>query len=458
MLFMQSFLKPVGVDNFVEHHNHPYGEDVSAKLVGINIDDIHFNKDKKRACVRFQYTDKKIYLYTSYYVGLDWIVDNEMAIYVEPKLNVTGKQTDYLGMLFSALTYPEAAKEIDKLYDIKWVKPPISIDRQKDLLTPLLVVIYLKLVKEIVRKGLKKSYYKVESNLYSRVKGKVMIGKTIKENVFKNKPLHTCCTYDEFGYNGLENRLLNKALGFIKRYLPTIKNLNTDKYTTEIFNYINPAFNGISEEVNMHDILHTKNNAFYKEYAEAIKLAKIILQRFGYNINNTSSQTISTPPFWIDMTKLFEFYILGQLKDAGLEVEYQFKAYKDEPDFLIRKEKLIVDAKYKTYYEDNKISDEIITDIRQISGYARNINIRNFLGIVKDTDDTQPSLLIIYPNQQHQNKIESGTLYDQGTDIIGYYKIRKISIDLPVIESIQCSYSSLGIIKNLKYCRLNYPN
>ena len=115
-------------------------------------------------------------------------------------------------MLFSALKHPEVAKHTEDLYEIKWKDSPIEISQQQDLLTPLLVVQYLSLVKEIVRKGLKKSYYKVERNLHAKVKGKVLISQTIKQNLLKNKPLHTYCSFDEFGLNNLENKLLKKAL------------------------------------------------------------------------------------------------------------------------------------------------------------------------------------------------------------------------------------------------------
>lgn len=385
-----------------------------------------------------QVDDANHKLEISYFVGVDWIVEKEQAIYVEPKLNGSEKQTNYLEMLFSALKHPDVAEHTDDLFEIKWDSTPIEIEQHQDLLTPLLVVLYLKLVKEIVRKGLKKSYYKVEHNLYGRVKGKVMVGKTIKENAFKNKLLNTWCSFDEFGLNGLENRLLKKALVFIQRYLPTMKNLNIDKYSADLFNYINPAFESVSEDVSLHDILHTKKNAFYKEYAEAIRLAKLILQRFGYNISNAGKKTVTTPPFWIDMSKLFELYVLGLLKDAGKEVKFQFKANYGNPDYLLKSELLIIDAKYKTYYKEDFVGqkqwkrDEIANDIRQLSGYARDVAVLDYFQVNKDT--VLP-YLVIYPNQGIEKEITGLKLIDQseqcGKDFAHYYKL---SINLPIIS------------------------
>jgi 5-methylcytosine-specific restriction enzyme subunit McrC len=54
------------------------------------------------------------------------------------------------------------------------------------------------------------------------------------------------------------------ALVFVRRYLPTLKIPHSEKYTTEVFNYIMPAFEFVSEEVSLNDIKHTKTNVFYK--------------------------------------------------------------------------------------------------------------------------------------------------------------------------------------------------
>ncbi len=388
---------------------------------------IYYKGGKSEAyCVQISYNRR---LQTQYYIGVDWL-NKEKAIYVEPKLNGSEVQTNYLEMLFVALSLPEAAQNATHLYEIKWERPSISIKQSQDLLTPLLVIIYLNLLKEIVRKGLKKSYYKVEHNLYGRVKGKVMVGKTIKENVLKNKTLHTWCSYDEFGINGLENRLLKKTLVFIKRYLPSIKHLHAETYTEQVFNYINPAFEEVSEEVSLHDIMHTKPNAFYNEYTEALRLAKIILQRFGYNISNTSTQKKTTPPFWIDMSKLFEFYVLGKLKAAGYSIVYQKKMGYDIPDYLLKDELLILDAKYKTYYSEDGMNESVATDIRQLAGYGRNEKVRSFFGI---SDEIQPKLMIIYPNQAVPDGITKGVLFSQGKPIPNYYNMRKVSVELPMV-------------------------
>ena len=396
---------------------------------------------EKLDCFRI-YSDKanqKHAISNGYFIGVDWIIEGQKAIYVEPKINKEAfQQTDYLKMLFSALEHPEVANYTDDLFEIKWDELQIKIKQEQDLLTPLIIVQFLKVVQAIVRKGLKKSYYKVEHNLYGKVKGKILVGQTVKQNLLKNKTLNTFCTYDEFGLNGLENRLLKKALVFVKCYLPTIVKLKSEAYTANVFSYINPAFESVSEEVSLHDVKNTKTNVFYKEYEVAIKLAKLILKRFGYNITNASTQDeILTPPFWIDMSKLFELYVFGILLDNGHKVEYQYKANYGEPDFLLIDEQKIADSKYKTYYKfnikGNSKRDEIAKDIRQLSGYGRDTEVLKKLGFKSEVEQNKVVVkcLIIYPDQD---------LKEPGLDkvelpIDGFAKFYKRAVRLPVIDS-----------------------
>lgn len=365
----------------------------------------------------------------SYFIGIEWLQENEKALYVEPKLNNESRQTNYLQMLFSALKHPDIAQHTNELFEIKFNQPYIEIEQQQDLLTPLLVVQFLRIVKEIVRKGLKKSYYKIEQNLYGRVKGKVLVGQTIKQNLLKNKPLYTYCSYDEFGWNGLENRLLKKALIFVQRYLPTLKNLRVDKYTIDVFNYIMPAFESVSEEINLTDIKHTKTNIFYKEYGEGIRLARLVLKRFGYNINTTQEKgKIKTPPFWIDMSKLFELYVYGLLKERfGENVKYHFSKYWNELDYLLDSDdyQMVIDAKYKKRYQTGFNND----DIRQVSGYARLKVVYDKLG--KDYN-TIIDCLIIYPDQENGNvDLKQADL--MGSEIKHFVQFYKVSVKLPVV-------------------------
>nr|WP_315150688.1 restriction endonuclease [uncultured Flavobacterium sp.] len=392
----------------------------------------HRGKDASLPCFSIRKSQTALNSYiikTGYFIGIDWIQTNQSALHVGPKLNELDKEVDFIKMLFSSLRHTDVAKEINELFEVKWDLPTIEIEQKQDLLTPFLVVEFLSLIKTIVRKGLKKSYYKVEQNLHSKVKGKILVGKSIKLNLQQNKKLDTYCSYDEFGINNKENRLLKKALTFVKRYLPHYPNFTNNKDLQDTFNYINPAFHKVSDEIDLNEIKHSKTNAFYKEYELAIHLAKQILKRFGYNISNTEKVTIKTPPFWIDMSKLFELYALGLLKDQfHNQVKFQFKHYGNELDFLLKSDKyqMVIDAKYKMKYI-NGSHDE---DIRQVSGYAR---LRK---VYEDLDKKEGEVidcLIIHPDQE--NGLES--LKDaelKSNAIKQYFGVYKLGLKLPYIK------------------------
>jgi 5-methylcytosine-specific restriction enzyme subunit McrC len=365
-------------------------------------------------------------------IGLDWLNDTkDIAVYVEPKLDDATNKTDYTKMLFSCLRHSDVVDHTKDLYEIKFDEPYIEVSQYQDMLTPLLVVQFLQLLKTIVRKGLKKSYYKVERNLNSRIKGKVIISQTIKQNLLKNKPLKTFCQYDEFGFNGIENRLLKQTLLYVKKYLSIFPSHSTFlEYATPIFNYCLPAFHEVDKNIEIKSITGIKTNVFYKEYSEAIRLANLILKRFGYNIKNVEGQNnkVKIPPFWIDMSKLFELYVLGLLKDSfGSAVQYHYKKSGNELDYLLNNSdhQMVIDAKYKPSYDETFKNE----DIRQISGYARLKAIYKKLG---KNENEIIDCLIIYPDQLNgKGNFETANLkMDKIEDFVKFYKF---PVKLPTI-------------------------
>lgn len=376
-----------------------------------------------------------------YYIGALWLVKHHKFVYIEPKMNkkqiAEGSSSqeewaeiDYLKMLLSITGLdPKDTQELIKIY---WDEPPITIEQQKDTLTPFLMVQFLLILKRIVRKGLKKSYYTVEENLNSRIKGKIQLAKHLKQNVFKNKLTAHVCRYQEFGMDNLENRFLKKVLQFIISFKNTHPNYfaGNDKSIRELITYCSPYFELISEEIDVENLKKLTPNTFFKEYEEAIRIGKHILKRFSYNITETTQQKVTIPPFWIDMPKLFELYVYKKLQEQFRgrgEVLYHFIADYTELDFLLNTSeyKMVIDAKYKPVYEDSRVID----DIRQISGYARLEKVYQKLGL--DGSNELIDCLIIYPSLDEDTNFN---LKDK--KIAGYRNIYKQSISIPLITNL----------------------
>lgn len=410
-------------------------EDISS-IECLEVFTILYKQKQDCKCVEIiQNADSK-QLLSGYYIGTDWLIKNELAVYIEPKINEEAQKTDYLKMLFSCLKHPDILNHTRDLYEIKFNEPYIEIDQKKDLITPLLLFQFLQLLKIIVRKGLKKSYYKIEQNLECRVKGKVLISQTIKKNIINNKQTKTVCQFYEFGTNSIENRILKRTLLFTQKYLSSYPNYY--KYLSDIINYCTPAFKEINENVDLREQKCIDYNSFFKEYKEALYISSLILKRFGYNIKeiNKKQDKVKVPPFWINMPNLFELYVLGLLKDKYKNnIKYQFQGTYGQPDFLLVSEndKMIIDTKYKCKYQLEKY---VADDIRQLSGYARDSKILVHLGFQTNSDqDKVVDCLIIYPAQLKEDASEKLSDNLKENKISGFTRFYKMPIKLPTIKN-----------------------
>jgi 5-methylcytosine-specific restriction enzyme subunit McrC len=239
----------------------------------------------------------------------------------------------------------------------------------------LLLVHYLKLVHAIVRKGLQRSYYRVESDLQARVRGKLLISTTVRRHHMKQRMLHTTCAYEEFGFDHQRNRLLKKALLVAERQLLMLEAPGARNAIQNLLSFVRPAFVAVGTDVRVADVSVAKSNVFFSEYDEALRIARIILRKEAYQVGKEQGFVI-TPPFWIDMSKLFELYVYGQLVESypGMGVvEYHTTTSGNELDYLFNDgtTRLVIDAKYKPRYSGDKLDAGLHQDIRQLSGYAR---------------------------------------------------------------------------------------
>ena len=245
-------------------------------------------------------------------------------------------------------------------------------------------------------------------------------------------PLHE---YQVFGEDSLENRFLNKVFIFCTNYVENHNIYFKGKNDISWFiNYIRPSFEHIGTDVNIQEIRNYKHNPFFKEYKEAIKIGQQILKRFSYNITKTTNEKLSTPPFWIDMPKMFELYVYAQLLKDNPELNadnfnYQFSTNGNALDFLIctSDKKLVIDTKYKLKYNYGKIHE----DIRQVAGYARLNKVRNQSPVSSE----EVPCLIIYPKPIETEVNTKLVLNNLPVEKINaYHKVCKIGINLPIIK------------------------
>lgn len=370
-------------------------------------------------------------LWSSYYIGIDWIKENESYIAVEPKI----ENLDYVKMFVHCLNHPEISKFIKEVYHIDFQKAQIETHNANWDLTPFLIVHFLSLVETITKQGLKSNYIVREENLSSKIKGSNLFSQQFKKNIVSKREDRIYCRFQEYSIDCLENRLLKKALLFVQRY--TTKHLDKEKYRVlfQKQNRLLSVFENISENISHSEIKRIKINALYKEYVEAIDLAKQILRRFGYSYMNTQNTVEKKlPPFWIDMSKLFELYVYSLLKDAyGSKIIYQLsedgkrqtRGNYGDIDFMKLDERILIDTKYKEIYTQNGKYD--IDNIRQLSGYARDWGVLKKLDITSDNEVID--CIIIYPDKAANDNLKNRELKE--TRIKQFTKFYKCGIKLP---------------------------
>jgi 5-methylcytosine-specific restriction enzyme subunit McrC len=340
---------------------------------------------------------------THYYVGAGWLRQGEVAVQVQPKLNEAGRNVNHLAMLFACLGNLDVAPHVGELYELDLEAPPILLPRQDDLLTPVLLAHFLHLLSTVVRQGLRKGYHPVKREMRGRIKGKIEVAKTLRQGILKGRPLAVACAYEEFSIDIPENRLLKRALRFAGHYLQNYPALETD--LAPLLRYCEPAFVGVEDIEEMEAALKLGRNPLYKTYTEALRVGQLLLRRFGYSLREVgveANEAVAVPPHWLDMSRLFELYVLGLLRQQfGARVLYgvaQAKGKYGLPDFLLPGvTPWIIDTKYKRSYQQR---DYLIEDVRQMSGYARDRGVLERLGFAREAQNAAVvNCLIVYPQQ-----------------------------------------------------------
>lgn len=368
---------------------------------------------------------------TSYFVGIDWVTD-DVAVQVRPKVEGEDDYIDYLRMLTEALKEPENTEHLDGLLTIDFNAKPIPLEEKEDMLSPFIVAQFLMALKKAVRKGLRQSYYLVSDNLNSKIKGKILVGKNVCKNLSSGNRIDHYCQYQEYGINSVENKILKKALSLSSHILSTYRGGLDVSLLKKTIAHIYPYFRGVGDDYDLSKVDTFKANPIFKDYYKALEYGILILKRSAYGFNRSSSHIDSTPPYWIDMSKLLELYVYRELRrlyPIPGEVHYHMHLRWRELDYLLNPQvgtPMVIDAKYKPRYHYNEPD---IEDIRQISAYARMEGVYKKLNI---PEDRIIDCLIVYANQECPPEIPERFDELEMSKVSGYSRFHKIGIKLPV--------------------------
>ena len=230
--------------------------------------------------------------YASFKIGAEWIDDKETLI-VTTKRGM--ENIDFLKMFMTCFTSDLSLESFSKIYTIGIDKPAIEAPSLRNVMSLLMIVHFIGVVGRI--KSLKKGYVHYSDNL-KKVKGRINIMKNERRNISMKRYDRIFCDYDEYTVDIPENRLIKKALLFSQHFVDLSQcSYSSQAQLKHMINKSISMFEQVGNEVVFSEVSQIRNNKLYKEYGEAIRLAKLILRYFDYSISKMSGNESKVIPF-----------------------------------------------------------------------------------------------------------------------------------------------------------------
>lgn len=365
-----------------------------------------FTASEDNEVFNFSVSNQGAHVTSSYFVGLGWLIPGQLPIRIRPKLDDPTFETDYFKMVKEALEDFPLDCQLENLLNIDFTQQPIEINEKDEGLNLFVVLQFIFLLHNLIKRGLLRSFHQKDELFNCKIKGKILFSSSVTQSK-DGLPLQKqfFCSHQTFDENVFINRLLKSAFVVSRKLLQKYKN----------FSKSDPSFERkilqISHKMqNIQALEHIKTkrvvklSPFFKNYKEPVRLAQLILRLAEIGAAKQSVSKVLVPPYWINMTKLFELYVFAKLKKSIKRgsIDYHLRFRFKEPDFRIRNSDLglrtfIADAKYKPRYSDR--ASALWEDGKQLSGYSRFLPIRNYL---KATPHTNIPCVILYSDQSKE--------------------------------------------------------
>lgn len=373
---------------------------------------------------------------TSYFVGIDWLIPSVLALRVTPKLDSQTRRVDVFQTARIVFEFTNNPEDLEGLLWLADRDSPVVETSDECGLLLFLISAYLSLIRSIVKKGLKRSFYTSEENFRYRIKGKILLSETIRHLRLPDPFANVYCEPQHFDIDTQENRFLKCVLKKCLSELQRVADRKSVAHLVDVAKNCLRSFSAVCDAVDASKLKVVKFNPVFKEYSAAFKLGVQILRLENAGVRASQSKQ-QIPPYWINMARLFELYVYAQITRSlgnGPKIEYQLgKRNGGRLDFFILADSkdhscgcFIADAKYKPKYNDINVTLE---DARQVAGYAR------LSSLVKRVDEFAGSghyrfipCVIVYPAWDAADYFEPDK--EKWNNIANYEEMFKVPIKL----------------------------
>ncbi|MFB5560294.1 McrC family protein [Bacillus cereus] len=300
------------------------------------------------------------------YVGLVQM-KNGYQIQILPKISygeIEDTKLTFLRMLRSMKDFPS------KVFN----DANLKMDRMN--LYEIFIHMYIQELHGLVKKGIRSSYISVEDNL-NYYKGKLIVQEHIKKNQVHKERFYV--SYEEFGVNRPENRLIKSTLLKLQKVSSSASNIKEIRRLLSYFEIVEYSTNYAK------DFSHVVINRSTKDYEMLMRWSKVFLTNQSFT---TFSGNMNARALLFPMEKVFEAYVAKSLKrvlaDLAWEVSTQDKEYylfdtpkkfALRPDIVITREdesRIVLDTKWKSLTNNSRQNYGISqADMYQMYAYSK---------------------------------------------------------------------------------------
>ena len=248
-----------------------------------------------------------------------------------------------------------------------------ELDTARLDLYEIFIRIYLEMVLELVKRGLKSSYVTREDNLRF-FKGKLLINENLRRNIAHREKFFV--EFDEYSLNRHEHRLIKAALLKLRKNR-LARRLLTYFYSVEASkNYFND-FAAISID---------KTN---REYQIVMNWTKIFLRGESFTPFNGKSEALT---LLFDMNKLFEAYVAENIKKYfsdrfKVKIQAQEKYLFDEPQIFGLKPDIILEGDERIILDTKWKFEPTAGDMYQMFAYAKRYDAKKIFILCPAAED-----------------------------------------------------------------------